>query len=132
MWLISAFIINLKRLDLNFLCYMWMTFYYQVMICIFSWDQKFSQKILMKDLGDVSFVKGIQIQCDRTRGIFGLSQKAYIDKVLDRCGMKNCSRISWIYSNVPKMTYRKSKWKIFHMHRRLEIWCMLKFVPIQT
>jgi len=43
----------------------------------------------MKDLGDVSFVIGIQIQRDRTRGILGLSQKAYIDKVLDRRGMKN-------------------------------------------
>ena len=34
----------------------------------------------------------IQIQCDRTRGILNLSQKIYIDKVLDRYGMKNCSR----------------------------------------
>ena len=45
----------------------------------------------MKDLGDASFVIGIQIQRDRTRGILGLSQKAYIDKVLGRYGMKNCS-----------------------------------------
>ena len=35
---------------------------------------------------------GIQIQRGRTRGILGLSQKPYIDKVLDRCGMKNCSK----------------------------------------
>jgi len=46
----------------------------------------------MKDLRDASFVIGIQIQRDRTRGILGLSQKAYIDKVLDRYGMKNCSK----------------------------------------
>ena len=34
---------------------------------------------------------GIQIQRDRKYGILGLSQKAYIDKVPDRYGMKNCS-----------------------------------------
>jgi hypothetical protein len=36
----------------------------------------------MKDLGDASYVLGIQIQRDRTRGVLGLSQKAYIGKVL--------------------------------------------------
>ena len=51
-----------------------------------------SKNFEMKDLGDASFVIGIQIQRDRTRGILGLSQKAYIDKVLDRYGMKNCSK----------------------------------------
>jgi len=45
----------------------------------------------MQDLGDASFVIGIQIQRDRTRKILGLSQRAYIDKVLGRYGMKNCS-----------------------------------------
>ena len=34
----------------------------------------------------------IQIQRDRTHEILSLSQMAYIDKVLDRCGMKNCSQ----------------------------------------
>ncbi|WKA10747.1 hypothetical protein VitviT2T_028304 [Vitis vinifera] len=43
----------------------------------------------MKDLGDASFVLGIQIYRDRSRGILGLSQKAYIDKVLSRFGMSN-------------------------------------------
>jgi len=46
----------------------------------------------MKDLWNISFVIGIQIQCDRKREILDLSQKTYIDKVLDRCGMKNCSK----------------------------------------
>ncbi|KAG8476762.1 hypothetical protein CXB51_030053 [Gossypium anomalum] len=44
----------------------------------------------MKDLGDASFVSGIQIHRDRSRGILGLSQKSYIDKVLKRFGMQNC------------------------------------------
>jgi len=46
----------------------------------------------MKDLRDVCFVISIQIQHDRTCGILDLSQKAYIDTVLDRYGMKNCSK----------------------------------------
>ena len=45
----------------------------------------------MKDLGDASFVLGIQILRDRSRGILGLSQKSYIEKVLGRFGMKNCA-----------------------------------------
>jgi len=49
-----------------------------------------SKNFEMKDLGDASFMIDIQIQCDRTREILGLSQKAYIDKVLDRYDMKNC------------------------------------------
>ncbi|RVW75930.1 Retrovirus-related Pol polyprotein from transposon TNT 1-94 [Vitis vinifera] len=43
----------------------------------------------MKDLGDASFVLGIQIHRDRSRGILGLSQRTYIDKVLQRYGMQN-------------------------------------------
>ncbi|RVW88542.1 Retrovirus-related Pol polyprotein from transposon TNT 1-94 [Vitis vinifera] len=50
-----------------------------------------SRKFDMKDLGDASFVLGIQIYRDRPRGILGLSQKAYIDKVLSRFGMSNCT-----------------------------------------
>ena len=44
----------------------------------------------MKDLGDASFVLGIQIHRDRSWGILGLSQKIYIEKVLKRYGMQNC------------------------------------------
>ncbi|XP_042006053.1 secreted RxLR effector protein 161-like [Salvia splendens] len=43
----------------------------------------------MKDLGDASFVLGIQIHRDRSLGVLGLSQKSYIDKVLARFGMKD-------------------------------------------
>ena len=45
----------------------------------------------MKDLGNASFVPGIQIYRDCSRGILGLSQKAYIGKVLSRFGMNNCA-----------------------------------------
>jgi len=44
----------------------------------------------MKDLGEASFVLGIQIHRDRSRGILGLSQKSYLEKVLKRYGMQDC------------------------------------------
>ncbi|KAG8475050.1 hypothetical protein CXB51_031854 [Gossypium anomalum] len=49
-----------------------------------------SKHFEMKDLGDASFVLGIQIHRDQSRGILGLSQNNYIDKVLKRFGMQNC------------------------------------------
>jgi hypothetical protein len=41
----------------------------------------------MKDLGDTSYVLGIEIHRDRIRGMLSLSQKAYIEKVLKRYNM---------------------------------------------
>jgi hypothetical protein len=38
----------------------------------------------MKDLGDASYVLGIEIHRDRIKGVLGLSQKLYIDRVLRR------------------------------------------------
>ncbi|RDY14563.1 hypothetical protein CR513_00359, partial [Mucuna pruriens] len=43
----------------------------------------------MKDLGEASFVLGIQILRDRSQGILRLSQENYINKVLDRFGIKD-------------------------------------------
>ena len=48
------------------------------------------KKFEMKDLGDISFVLGIQIHRDRSRGILGLLQKSYIEKVFKRFGIKDC------------------------------------------
>ena len=50
-----------------------------------------SKNFEMKDLGNASFVLGIQILRDRSQGILRLSQKSYIEKVLNRFGMKDCS-----------------------------------------
>ena len=49
-----------------------------------------SKKFEIKDLGDAFFVLGIQIHRDRSRGIFGLSQEGYIEKVLKRYSMQGC------------------------------------------
>lgn len=45
----------------------------------------------MKDMGETAYVIGIEIFRDRTHGILRLSKKAYIERILERFGMKNCS-----------------------------------------
>ena len=45
----------------------------------------------MKDMGDASYIIGIKIHRDRYRGVLGLSQETYINKVLERFQMKDCS-----------------------------------------
>ena len=42
-------------------------------------------------MGDASYVIGIKIDRDRDRYVLGLSQNIYIQKVLERFGMKDCS-----------------------------------------
>ena len=44
----------------------------------------------MKDLGEASFVLGIEIHRDRSRDILRLSRKGYIEKVLKRFEMHGC------------------------------------------
>ena len=53
--------------------------------------QFLSQNFDMKDIGEASYVIGIEIHRDRSRKILGLSQKAYINKILERYNMRNCS-----------------------------------------
>ncbi|GJU29573.1 putative RNA-directed DNA polymerase [Tanacetum coccineum] len=45
----------------------------------------------MKNLGEASYVIGIEIYRDRPRGILGLSQRDYIDKILKKYNMQNYS-----------------------------------------
>ena len=45
----------------------------------------------MKDMGEASYMIGIKIFRDRTHGLLGLSQKAYINKVLEKFKMDKCS-----------------------------------------
>ena len=53
--------------------------------------QFLSKNFDMKDMGDASYVIGIKIHRDRSRGILGLSQETYINKILERFRMKDCS-----------------------------------------
>jgi hypothetical protein len=44
----------------------------------------------MKDLGEASFVLGIEIHRDRRKGVLRLSQKAYLEKILKKINMHQC------------------------------------------
>lgn len=48
----------------------------------------------MKDLGEASYVLGIDIYRDKSKGVLGLSQNSYISKLLERCNMSKCSPIA--------------------------------------
>jgi Reverse transcriptase (RNA-dependent DNA polymerase) len=50
-----------------------------------------SRNFEMKDLGEASYIIGIEINQDRSHGILGLSQKTYIDKILKRYNIQNYS-----------------------------------------
>ncbi|KAL0408429.1 UNVERIFIED_CONTAM: Retrovirus-related Pol polyprotein from transposon TNT 1-94 [Sesamum radiatum] len=45
----------------------------------------------MEDMGEASYVIGIKIHRDRSQCILGLSQETYINKILERFRMKDCS-----------------------------------------
>ena len=45
----------------------------------------------MKDMGEASYVIDIKIHRDKFQDILDLSQETYINKVLERFRMKNCS-----------------------------------------
>ncbi|XP_074371249.1 secreted RxLR effector protein 161-like [Apium graveolens] len=74
----------------------------------------------MKDLGYASFVLGIQIHRDRSRGILGLSQKSYIEKILERYGMKDCAPMDTPVSKGDKFSLKqcpKNELEIREMQR---------------
>nr|GEZ75115.1 hypothetical protein [Tanacetum cinerariifolium] len=50
----------------------------------------------MKDLGEAAYILGIKIYRDRSRGLIGLCQSAYIEKILKRYCMENSKRGSSI------------------------------------
>ena len=58
---------------------------------LYEVKQFLSKNFAIKDMGEASYVIGIKIHRERSRGILGLFQETYINKVLDRFNMKNCS-----------------------------------------
>lgn len=52
--------------------------------------QLLSRHFDMKDLGEASLVLGIEVHWDRSRNLLGLSQKAYIERILKRFNMQDC------------------------------------------
>jgi hypothetical protein len=48
----------------------------------------------IKDLGEASYVLGIEIHRDRRKGVLGLLQKSYIEKVIKKFNMHKCNLTS--------------------------------------
>ena len=68
---------------------MWMTFYLLAVMLVYYKKQRntYPQNFDITDLGEASYVLGIEIHRDRNNGVLGLSQKAYLEKVLKRYNM---------------------------------------------
>ena len=58
---------------------------------LYEVKQFLSKSFDMKDMGEASYIIGIKIYRDRIQCILGLSQETYINKVLERFRMKDCS-----------------------------------------
>ncbi|GJZ03356.1 retrotransposon protein, putative, ty1-copia subclass [Tanacetum coccineum] len=61
----------------------------------------------MKDLGEAAYILGIKIYRDRSRRLIGLSQNAYIDKILKRFKMDTSKRGTILMQ--PNVDLRKSQ-----------------------
>src|ERR1041385_9158374 len=46
----------------------------------------------MKDLGEAAYILGIKIYRDRSRRLLALSQRTYLEKILNRFNMDNAKR----------------------------------------
>ena len=63
-----------------------------------------SNNFEMKDLGNASYVLGIQIYRDHSKDILGLSQKGYIEKLLQRYNMQDCKPLDTPISKGDKLS----------------------------
>ena len=57
---------------------------------LYETKRMLSKNFDMKDLGEASFVLGIEIHRNRSCGLLGLSQRAYVDRILERFNMQQC------------------------------------------
>ncbi|KAI5314285.1 hypothetical protein L3X38_043461 [Prunus dulcis] len=62
----------------------------------------------MSDLGEANYVLGIKISREKDRKLIGLSQKAYIEKILKRFNMKNCTGCDVPFSKGDKLNSEQS------------------------
>ena len=88
--------------------------------------QFLSNTFEMKDLGNASYVLGIQIYQDRSKDILGLSQKCYIEKLLQRYNMQDCKPLDTPIAKGDKLSL--SQWP----KNALEIPEMEKFLYAQV
>jgi hypothetical protein len=76
----------------------------------------------MKDLGETSFILGIKIHRDRRKWVLGLSQKAYLEKVLKKFSMHACNP-------TPAPIVKGDKYESFQSHMNQYEIDQMKSVP---
>ena len=63
-----------------------------MILVYYTQPRKFlSDNFEMKDMGEATYVIGIEIFRDSSCGLLGLSQNRYIETILERFSMENCS-----------------------------------------
>jgi len=62
----------------------------------------------IKDMGKVFYVINIKIERDNSRWMLRLSQEAYINNVLERFSMKDCSSSFALLSKVISLIWNKA------------------------
>lgn len=89
----------------------------------------------IKDIGEASYVIGIQIFHDRSQWLLKLSKKGYIEEVLERFNMNNyCSNLkveNFSPMQCPTNYLEWKKWTQFLTLLLLEVWCMFKLAQDQ-
>ena len=83
--------INGSKICIIVLCFDDMLLASNNMGMIYETKQFISKKFDMKDIGEASYVLGIEIHRVRSLGLLRLSQKSYIEKVLKIFNIHNCS-----------------------------------------
>jgi hypothetical protein len=58
-----------------------------------------SHEFDMKDLGSTKKILRMKIQCDRRAGTLFLSQKSYIEKVLEKYNLSNCKSFATTFAS---------------------------------
>ena len=84
--------------------------------------QFLSNTFEMKDLGNASYVLGIQIYRDRSKDFLALSQKGYIEKLLQRYSMQDCKPLATPISKGDQLSlsqYPKNALEILEMEKVL-------------
>ena len=84
--------------------------------------QFLSNNFDMKNLGNASYVLGIQIYRDCSKDILGLSQKGYIEKLLQRYNMQDCKLLDTPIAKGDKLSlsqYQKNALEIPEMEKFL-------------
>ncbi|CAL8099507.1 unnamed protein product [Prunus armeniaca] len=67
-----------------------------------------SNHFQMTDLGEANYVLGIEISQDRERGLLSLSHKRYIERILKRFNMENCTGCDVPFSKGDKLSSEQS------------------------